>query len=201
MTAYVVNLEREHVIVASDTAIASPHARLSLGSKIFPVVHLKALVFGRGVLRVAADAAVILALSPRFSTLDQAVEEMPNILGHVAERCCRDAGIGELQEHEGAEVVLAGWSPAADRMRLWLWTDRDGWSPHGDEALFGTAFTIPEMPIGTVPERCRLDDDRLLATMRAIREVFAAEGVAAGGEIHRWELRRGELHMRVLPEI
>jgi hypothetical protein len=62
MTAYVVSLQRDRAIVAGDSAMISiDGSATTWATKIMPIAHLRSLIFGRGVLRVAADCAAIVA--------------------------------------------------------------------------------------------------------------------------------------------
>ena len=75
-------------------------------SKVHPLAHHRAAIFGRGMAQIIAEAAVLVGLSPQLCTIEQVAEAMPKLLRLVTVRYCRSADIEDPRAYGLAEVYL-----------------------------------------------------------------------------------------------
>jgi hypothetical protein len=206
LTAYAVYLARERVVVASDTAAFLPDRRAPrlLGhiTKVLPLAHLRAAIFGRGMQMIITGAAGLVALSPNLDTIEKVAGAMPEALERATARYCLDAGIENHAAYGLVEACLAGWSETERRMRMWCWCNTEGWQPRDDDngAQYGLV-AMPRLPDTEMPPRRGSLDAQLVAVMKAERQFFEANadwGVMVGGEVQAWDITRDGLRQRVI---
>jgi hypothetical protein len=205
MTAYAVYLHRERVVIAGDTAVflpGNPPRLVGFTSKIIPLAHLRAAIFGRGMQVIIARAAGLVALSPNLDTIERVAAAMPEALERATARYCADAGIENPAAYGLAEAYLAGWSAAERRMRLWCWSNYENWEPRDDDngAFYGL-LSVPCLPDADMPARQGPLDAQLVAVMKAERQYFEAHpdfGVMVGGEVQAWDITRDGMRQRVI---
>jgi hypothetical protein len=206
VTGYAISFGRERVVIAADTAIylparpPAPQQVVGYTSKVYPLAHLRAAIFGRGVAQIIAETAMLVGLAPPLGTIEAVAEAMPSLLRATTERYCSLAGIDDPAKYLLGEVYLAGWSEAESRMRAYLWQNWDDWQQPRAPGDYG-AFALPPLPDEEMPARRGSLDAHLVAVMRAQRRFFEAHpehGVVVGGEVQRWEITRMGISQRVI---
>jgi hypothetical protein len=206
VTAFAVYLARERCVVAGDTAVflpGKPPRLVGYTSKVYPLAHVRAAVFGRGQQRIITGAAGLVALCPRLDTIEKVAEGLPDLLRLATQHYCREIGLaGDPAGFGLVEAYLAGWSVAQRRMRLWQFQNIEDFAPRDDEAgrHYGL-LALPRLPDEDMPPRGGSLDAQLAEVMQAEQLFFEAHpewGVLVGGEVQAWNLTRDELRQRVI---
>ena len=203
MTAFAISFARDRVVVASDTLGYAPdrHEAKPLGfvSKIIPLPHIHAVLFGRGQMSIIYQAAVELMRAPNLFDVEDAALALPAALRTITAAYADDNDIEEWGTVGLAEVALAGWSDRGRRMRFFEFFNLKGYALEQDTAadLKGSVFTTtPRLPPDRTPAVAGMNiDQALVALMRAERDFFADNsdlmgGAVIGGEIVAWQLDR-----------
>ena len=144
MTLFVSSLTRNRVAILTDTAVSGSNDtgshRVKRGnlSKVFPIPHIPAVLFGRGSLVVASCAAI--GLNARgFADIDDAPEIVPGILDDAADfaanamdgQVLRGAASVEEQaffeqQTDAGMFGLVGWSAKRGRFLGYAFTGSRG---------------------------------------------------------------------------
>lgn len=205
MTAYALFFKPARLIVASDTLGYIPSRTevrpLGFLSKVFPLAHLKAVIFSRGQMQIPAHAAMCLGLDPAVHTIEAAAEALPEILTKVTEQYCAEQDIDDPDSLAIAEVVLAGWSEAERRCRVWYFFNGTGYEPQDDGGENYGLLALPGLP--EMPQATGSLDKQLIAIMHAEQRYFddnpdLMHGMRLGGEIQSWTIDREGISQRVI---
>jgi hypothetical protein len=209
VTAYAISFARERVVIAADTVFylpdrqAAPPRILGYGTKVHPLAHLRAAIFGRGIGKLITETAGLVLMAPHLDSIERVAGTMPQMLRAVTGRYCRSAGIDDPSAYGMAEVYLVGWSEADRRMRFWVWGNIDDWHGFADDGS-GTLYrmlAMPPLPDDEMPARRGSLDAHLVAVMAAERRFFEARpecGVMVGGEVQAWQITRNGISQRVI---
>jgi len=120
--ANVLLLDNERALVCSDSEVRAADGLRQATSKLFPIVHMPAIICGRGVAVLMAAIHGGAVLTADFDALLDAGAELVSIsLEQVI--ACSGAGLGSLG---GQCVVMVGWSARERRMVLAEFNQRAG---------------------------------------------------------------------------
>ena len=133
---------------------------------------------------------------------DSAAEALPEILRTVTRQYVEEMNIIDTEGLMIFEALLAGWSEAAGRMRIYAFRSHDNYELFADDPIGLTS--IPALPDEYVPRGLAgLPVDRqLVGIMRAMRGYLAdhPEAVPAiiGGEIMLTEVTRAAVSTKIV---
>lgn len=207
MTAYAIDLRPERVTIASDTLMLIPdrHQVRPMGhaTKVHPLAHLRAALFGRGMHQIPAGAHAVLALNTRLHSVEDAAAVLPEVLANITAQYCAAVGIADPAAYGLAEIMLCGWSEAEQRMRMWHCLNTEGYTTRDDQRRQYGVLPVPMLPDAAMPSLDGSLDDQLVAVLLAEDRWFRdhPEIMGAGrlgGEIQGWAIDRDGLSMRVL---
>ena len=171
--------------VYTDTACATPDGvDLGEASKVWIVPGLKAVVTGRGVLSLMAMISSSMML-PMGASFESAIDGLRNGGMKAAADHLRETlpGAGVLNH-----VVIVGWSIKARRYRLWLFRQEGGTDFEAEE-IEASMFAPWPGQFGPPPTP-RFFEDYISIAERQRRFIkHQSDGYAAGGRLHRTELR------------
>lgn len=205
MTAFAVSFSKSRVIVCADTLAYSPDRveakPLGFFSKVFPLPHLKAVVFGRGMMQIPAAAALWLSLSPQINTIETAAAELQTALRDATERYCAEHDIADPTAYGMAEIALAGWSEAERRMKIFYYFNGTNYAMEEAGTEHYGMLSMPILP--QMPPLSGPIDKQLIAIMHAEQRYFAdnAEemgGARLGGEVQAWTITPEGISQRVI---
>jgi hypothetical protein len=207
MTAFAIDFQRDRVTVAGDTLgyIPSRDDLRPLGfiCKALPLPALKAVLFFRGQFEIAARAAMALTLSPHIISIEAAAAALPQCLTDISEIYADAHDLGDFTQIGLAEIVIAGWSEAEGRMRLWQFLSHEGYRGQDDGGAIYGVLAFPMLPQDYMPATQATGDARLVEIIQAQGRFFA-ENVAMvgplrlGGEILSTEITPGGISTRTL---
>jgi len=207
MTAFTWRAEANRVVIASDTlgyTITSSPMPLGFISKVVPFPHLRAALYGRGVMAVLWTAAAHLALRADVTDVDSAVEALPDILRAVTDEYAAANDIDNHRELLLFEGYLAGYSDSRRRFVVARFTSTDDYEPLWGENEMGSLRAVPTLPDAYVPREAagKPVETQLVAIMTAMRSFFAdhPEVVPAviGGEVQLTEVTRQGVTSRIV---
>src|SRR3979409_94986 len=124
MTGYAIHLGRERAVIACDTAVFVPDRPprlVGFDTKLHPLAHLRAAIFGRGMSGIFTDVTGQLSMAPQLDTIERVAEALPDFLRAATLRYCRATGIGDPAGYGLVELFLVGWSEVERRMLAWFW--------------------------------------------------------------------------------
>lgn len=169
MSALLFALRRAEIIVLADTRAAG-YARVG---KVFPIVHVPALMCVRGPLGLLIESSVRIAAVA--SNFDQLTETIPAQLDAVVRANIQN--IAQLPERDRRiELYVAGISPSTSRSRVlsYLLTDSEGSTAvyeHTDESGDFILCAPWIADLGPVPEiSSGMLDTELRALLRSIHQ-------------------------------
>jgi hypothetical protein len=125
MTAYAISFARERVVVAADTVFylpdrqAAPPRIVGYGTKIHPLAHLRAAIFGRGISKLITETAG-LALPEDDHRRKKIQAGMDNI-GVKIDRL-EDQIFEWITNHPSSPAVLLA---CLNMLRDWVWLRRE----------------------------------------------------------------------------
>jgi hypothetical protein len=207
VTAFVLDFQRQRLAVACDTLAYLPSRDdvkpLGYVTKVNQLPHLRAVLFCRGQLQIAAWAALWIGLDPGIQTLEQAAEALPDVLADCTLKYSDEQRIDNPDDLGLCEAVLAGWSEAEQRCRLWYFLNTDRYVAQEDGGHHYGLLTMPRLGERDMPAGGRTGDKMLIACMHAEQMVFAREreamgGVRLGGEVQKWTISRDGISQTVI---
>jgi hypothetical protein len=201
VTGYAISFGRERVVIAADTAVFIPDRPprlIGFTSKVHPLAHLRAAILSRGMMKITRLAISMIALMPELDTIERVAEAMQRTLQIATERYCSDYGIDDPAGYGMAELFLVGWSEVGQRMRLWYWSNIDGYQPRNDGGALYRTISIPQLPADEMPAKRGTLAAHLVSVMKAVRRFYEAHpGLGMiGGEVEVWSISRAGLSMR-----
>jgi len=209
MTAFAVDFQRDRLVVAGDTLGYTPdrvEARpLGYIPKVIPLPHVRGVIFGRGMQAIVVRAAAYLMLSPALYTIEAAAEALPNALYEISEEYADQVGLIDWRSVGLLECVLAGWSEAEGRMRMWSFASYERYKPYADHgaANYGL-LQFPRLPAKYAPCTDGMTrDESLVAIIEGAGQLFADPaaqmgGARVGGEVIAIEVRPHGMSQRTL---
>lgn len=135
---------RDEVIVATDTVCQLHDGSRGLASKVHSIVHLNALLAGRGHSGFI-NFLTMLCLQARAETIDELLSAMPELLIQAEAVVPPDFTIGG---EPGYEILIAGWSDRRSRMIMHAFMHRDGkrYDVAVDHVVSPWDSSMPEIP-------------------------------------------------------
>lgn len=207
MTAFAIDFQPKRLTVASDTLGYAPHQReakpLGFVTKVFPIPHLKSVMFGRGMLAIPVQAAVQLMLSPTLFTIEDAAAALSGILDKISVAYAKTEGIRDYTSVALLELILAGWNAAEGRMRIFQFLSYDRYAVQADEGRYGLT-PFPLLPAHYMPRlQGPVTDAHLVEVIEAVGRYFIDEpeiacGARVGGEVMAIELTPEGMAQRTL---
>lgn len=208
MTAFAIQLGARRVAIAADTLVYLPDRRqvrpMGFTNKVLALPHLRAALFGRGQHELCTRAWIELMADPSRTSVEAVAAKLPAMLRSIAEAYCRREDLPDYREIGLLELVLVGWSPRANRIRLWQFLSyRDFVSEEADKSLQGF-MTLPRLPAVYVPVVAgRPPTAALIEGVLACGRYFEAEpdvncGMRIGGEVIATEITPKGVSVRVV---
>jgi len=209
MTAFAIKFERSSVTIASDTLAYVPRrgeARpLGFISKVIGLPQLRAVLFSRGQYEILVRVAAAAMLSPQTLGIEDLADALPAMLRIETDAYAEAHDIDDWRGVNLCEVVLAGWSEAGERMRMWCLNNYEDYTAQDDGGRFyGQLMTMPRLS----DAQLRGIDKQptiaaLVAAMKVERQVFADNpdlmgGMILGGEILATEITPAGVSQRVV---
>jgi hypothetical protein len=208
MTAFSIDLQPRRLTVASDTLayLVGPHEAKPLGTlaKVIPLPHIRAVVFARGMWQLQVGAAMALYASPQLQTIELAAEALPGILDGLSVAYAEQNDLGDYTQVAMLEFVLAGWSEAEQRMRVFTFNNYQGYAPQHDEGRLQGLLPFPSLPPERFPATSELTPEEThVAIIQAIGRLFAdypseMGGARVGGEVVSWTITPEGMEQRTL---
>jgi hypothetical protein len=180
LTGFVIDLRKDRLTVGSDTCsyvVGATIRPAGFTSKVIQLPHLRAVLFGRGIIEIGLRGAYALMLSPEVCTIADAAEVLPLRLREITAEYAEGTGIEDHRAVHIFEAVLAGYDAAQERMRLmtlYNYEGEDGYRvdefPPGAYGFVTMPVLPPEFALGAEVMRLPLDK-RMIAGCRRARRV------------------------------
>lgn len=167
-------------------------------SKLYPLVHLPAIIAYRGYHLVPSTTVATSSLARSYDALAQHFGEMADdVTGAVGGQHPFFKDICEADHH----IVVAGWSDRLDSMDCTLWERVDGSAyravDFGECMMSPTPFDDPER---SLPAPDSLSDHIAVARMQAKRLRDAPDDLAGGGDLVVATLTRWQVGVDIIPD-
>lgn len=169
--------------------------------KMLPLPRFRAVLFSRGMQEITFRAGLELMLNPEAATIEDAAELLPGMLDTISVQYATDVGLDDYTSVGLLEVMLAGWSEDAARMRIWIFRSYEHYVGQDDRAVHHGILLFPRFEAKYAPDAYSLSGDKLLVEMiHGAGRSFIGRGDPArvGGEIVAVEITPGGMSSRTL---
>ena len=188
-----VSIDRDRALVAVDTLCQTGQGpRETL--KLYPLPHIGAVIAGRGQLAflLQIHLEVILHCATFDDLVERTIEALPPLFARLrAQPNAAAFGMGDGSDVQ--ELVLVGWSPQAQAMQGWRWSQSDPRLGFTREEIAPWLVSPALEPVGDLSTATGMLH---LARRQVTRWRPSAPGGALGGRLLLAELRRGALMVR-----
>lgn len=190
-------LAPDHALVGVDTDGVDPAGRHMSCSKLLPIVHLNAVLAGRGNLTLLGCTFVQLMVS-ELGDFDALADRLPAMVQKAFKGTIGGFPLRFIQRaayQAGDEIILVGWSPRLDRPRAVEVTRAPGASSFTVEETKLEYVAPWDESIADAPSPSDAWNMRRLAGAQVALLKRTDPAAAAGGSLIVAELRRGQMNI------
>src|SRR5262249_43396538 len=145
-------------------------------SKVLSLPHLNAVLLSRGQFEIMVRAWSALMIPLTARTIEEAAQRLPQMLSTISDDYCDRQGVDDYQSIGLVECVLAGWSPAKNRMRLWQYSNFENFQTHETPADWSGTVAWPILADRYMPRIVGFPSDaQLVKIIEAVGKYFTDE--------------------------